>query len=67
VRERPIPPSADAAAIAATIGGSLPDDGADPTDVVELLASAVERDLFHHGGGDARDQTAETRSPRACG
>jgi hypothetical protein len=44
--DRPVPFQADADAIRARLGGSLPEDPADPAEVVDTLAGAVEPGLL---------------------
>jgi len=46
LRERPVPPRADADAVGAALGGPLPDRPADPAEVVDLLARHVEPGLM---------------------
>jgi glutamate/tyrosine decarboxylase-like PLP-dependent enzyme len=48
---RPIPPRVDADALAATLGGVLPDAPTDPAEVVDLLAAGVEPGLMNMGSG----------------
>ncbi|WP_432993255.1 pyridoxal phosphate-dependent decarboxylase family protein [Dactylosporangium sp. CA-233914] len=43
---RAVPPRADADALAPVVGGPLPDKGADPAEVVELLARSAEPGLM---------------------
>jgi glutamate/tyrosine decarboxylase-like PLP-dependent enzyme len=51
LRDRPLPPAMDADEVAKAIGGPLPDDGADPADVVDLLAAGAEPGLMAMGSG----------------
>jgi len=51
VGERPVPPRADADAVARTLAGPLPDHGLAPADVVDELASRVEPGLMAIGSG----------------
>ncbi len=49
--DRPIPPSQDADAVLAELGGPLPAGPADPAEVIDLLAQAVEPGLMAMGSG----------------
>jgi glutamate/tyrosine decarboxylase-like PLP-dependent enzyme len=49
--DRAIPPSADADAVLAELGGPLPDGPADPASVIDALAEAVEPGLMAMGSG----------------
>ncbi len=44
--DRPVPPRATADDLAQVLGGDLPDQGADPAEVVDMLASGVEPGLM---------------------
>jgi hypothetical protein len=49
--ERRIPPTGEAEAYAAAVGGPLPDGPTDPAEVVDLLAAEVEPGLMAMGSG----------------
>jgi glutamate/tyrosine decarboxylase-like PLP-dependent enzyme len=51
VGDRPVPASADIAAVLASLDGPLPEHGAEPGDVVDELAAAVEPGLLAIGSG----------------
>jgi glutamate/tyrosine decarboxylase-like PLP-dependent enzyme len=51
VADRPIPPRGDVDAVAAALGGPLPDGGTDPAEVIDLLAREVEPALMNFGSG----------------
>lgn len=51
VGERPVPPRSTVEAILGALDGPLPDEGADPTAVVDELAAAVEPGLMAIGSG----------------
>jgi glutamate/tyrosine decarboxylase-like PLP-dependent enzyme len=51
VGERPIPPTMNVDEIAKAVGGPLPDHGADPAEVVDLLVAGAEPGLMAMGSG----------------
>ncbi|MBK9740636.1 MAG: aspartate aminotransferase family protein [Actinobacteria bacterium] len=51
IPQRPLPPTSDVEAVAAALGGSLPDGPTDPAEVIDLLARVVEPGLMSMGSG----------------
>jgi glutamate/tyrosine decarboxylase-like PLP-dependent enzyme len=51
LQDRPVRPEVGVAEVAATLGGSLPEEPTDPAEVVELLAAGVEPGLMAIGSG----------------